>query len=405
MQESEAVKKLELVFFDAGGGHRSAANALAEIAKRECRPWEMNLMNLQELLDEMDVFRKITGLRLQDIYNLLLRKGWTLGSPTLMKGMHGVIRALHPKQVSLLAGYWKKKQTENDQPDLVVSLIPNFNRALHESIQRTMPGVPLVTILTDMADYPPHFWIESGQEQYFICGTEKAWMQARALGHSSERLFRTSGMILNPRFYEPVEIDRERDRLALGLDPKRATALMMFGGEGSTAMLDIAQRLNDSDLDVQLIAVCGKSRKLESAMRAMNGRLTMHVVGFTREVPRLMRLADFFIGKPGPGSISEAVASGLPVIIERNHWTLPQERYNADWVEEQMVGISLRSFRSEIVDAVRKMLHPTHGAQLRANVANRQNRAVFEIPQILEQLLAKHGSAIDSAGIPKATAM
>ena len=45
---------------------------------------------------------------------------------------------------------------------------------------------------------------------------------------------------------------------------------------------------------------------------------------------------------------SEAVAMGLPVIIERNHWTLPQERYNAEWVEEQGVGISLRSFRREI---------------------------------------------------------
>ena len=45
-----------------------------------------------------------------------------------------------------------------------------------------------------------------------------------------------------------------------------------------------------------------------------------------------MWLSDFFIGKPGPGSISEAIQMKLPVIIERNSWTLPQERYNADWV-------------------------------------------------------------------------
>ena len=81
-------------------------------------------------------------------------------------------------------------------------------------------------------------------------------------------------------------------------------------------------------------------------MRAMPRRIAMHVEGFTREVPRFMRLADFFIGKPGPGSISEAVAMGLPVIIERNHWTLPQERYNADWVEEQGVGIALAKLQT-----------------------------------------------------------
>lgn len=382
MQESETVKTVELVFFDAGGGHRSAANALTEMVRREGRPWDMRLMNLQELLDEMDIFRKLTGLRLQDVYNLLLRKGWTLGSPSMMKGMHVLIRMLHSKQVNLLAKYWQDKQ-----PDLVVSVIPNFNRALYGAMQRVMPTVPMVTILTDMADYPPHFWMER-QGQYFICGTERAYQQAMKLGHAPERVFRTSGMILNPKYYEPVTVDRGPDRAALGLDPARPTALMMFGGEGSAAMLTIAKQLDASGLDIQIIAVCGKSRKLEAAMRAMPRKMAMHVEGFTREVPRLMRLADFFIGKPGPGSISEAMAMGLPVIIERNNWTLPQERYNADWVEEQKVGISLRSFRKEITGAVRRMLEVNTRCEFVRNVQRLENRAVFEIPLILEKILA-----------------
>src|ERR1700680_300902 len=102
MQESGRMKTIELVFFDAGGGHRSAANALCEVVRREKRPWDMQMMNLQELLDDMDVFRKITDIRLQDLYNLMLRRGWTLGSPALMKGMHGVIRLYHRAQVKLL---------------------------------------------------------------------------------------------------------------------------------------------------------------------------------------------------------------------------------------------------------------------------------------------------------------
>jgi 1,2-diacylglycerol 3-beta-galactosyltransferase len=390
MPESVGMHTIELVFFDAGGGHRSAANALCEVARREERPWGLQMMNLQELLDEMDVFRKLTGLRLQDIYNHLLRRGWTLGSPALMKGMHGVIRLLHAKQVELLADYWTDKR-----PDLVVSFIPNFNRAIFQAMQHVMPGVPLVTILTDMADYPPHFWIER-QPQCFICGTDRAYQQALDLGNAKNRLFRTSGMILNPRYYEPVEVDRGPDRAALGLDPNRPTALMMFGGEGSAAMLDIARSLDAGGLDVQIIAICGKSKKLEDAMRAMPRKIAMHVEGFTREVPRFMRLADFFIGKPGPGSISEAVAMGLPVIIERNHWTLPQERYNADWVEEQGVGISLRSFKTGIVDAVRKMLDPVTRCAFVAQVAKQKNRAVFEIPDILQQILDESATQMTS---------
>jgi hypothetical protein len=376
-------KVLELVFFDAGGGHRAAANALSEVVRRQERPWDLPQLNLQELLDELDVFRKLSGVRLQDLYNLLLRRGWTLGSPALMKGMHGVIRALHSRQVRLLSRYWRNKQ-----PDLVVSLIPNFNRAIYQAMRRVMPGVPLVTILTDMADYPPHFWIER-QPQYLICGTERAYQQALKLGHTPDRLFRTSGMILSPRFYEPVEIDRGPDRAALGLDPDRPTALIMFGGEGSSAMLRIAKLLDASGLDVQIIAICGKSKKLETAMRAMQRRIAMHVEGFTREIPRFMRLSDFFIGKPGPGSISEAVAMGLPVIIERNRWTLPQERYNADWVEEQGVGISVRRFKRQIVDAVGRMLDTDRRCEFVKHVQRQRNRAVFEIPEILEQILSK----------------
>ena len=133
MQESKGMKTIELVFFDAGGGHRSAANALCEVAKREQRPWDMRMMNLQELLDEMDIFRKLTGLRLEDLYNLMLRKGWTLGSPTMVAAMHAVIHLLHPQQVKLLCRYWRER---SPQPDMVVSVIPNFNRALFASISQ-----------------------------------------------------------------------------------------------------------------------------------------------------------------------------------------------------------------------------------------------------------------------------
>ena len=161
----------------------------------------------------------------------------------------------------------------------------------------------------------------------------------------------------------------------------------MFGGEGSAAMLKIARLVDESGLDVQIIAICGKNKKLEAALRTMPRRIAMHVEGFTREVPRFMRLADFFIGKPGPGSISEAVAMGLPVIIERNHWTLPQERYNADWVEEQGVGISLRSFKRQIVGAVEQMLDRERRCEFVKRVNAQKNRAVFEIPEILERIM------------------
>jgi UDP-N-acetylglucosamine:LPS N-acetylglucosamine transferase len=230
-----------------------------------------------------------------------------------------------------------------------------------------------------MADYPPHFWMEK-QEQYLICGSDKAVAQALALGHSQDRIFRASGMILRPGFYQPVTIDRAAERSRLGLDPGRPTGLVLFGGQGSKVMLEIAERLQDT----QLIWICGKNAQLAERLRRLPMRAPRYVEGFTSEIPRYMSLADFFIGKPGPGSISEAVAMGLPVIVERNILTLPQERYNADWVLERNAGLVLPNFRG-IQAAVGKLLGDL--PRYRAAVRQIRNRAVFEIPDMLAKIV------------------
>ena len=129
---------------------------------------------------------------------------------------------------------------------------------------------------------------------------------------------------------------------------------------------------------------CGHNAALADALRALPARAPRLVLGFTPDVARYMRLADFFIGKPGPGSVSEAVQMQLPVIVVRNRYTLPQERYNTQWVREQGVGIVCRSF-AKVDEAVAQMLQRL--PELRAAAARVRNRAVFEVPQILSGIL------------------
>jgi 1,2-diacylglycerol 3-beta-galactosyltransferase len=372
--------QIQFLFFDAGGGHRAAATALQQVIAAQGRPWDVQLIDLQDVLDELDIFRKLTGLRLEEIYNQLLAKGWTLGSTQLLPLMHGVIRIYHRAQVRVLTRYW----TEN-RPDLAVSVVPNFNRSMFQALRAAAPEVPYVTILTDMADYPPHFWIEN-QRQVFVCGTDTAAEQARAASAPGSEIHRVSGMILHPRFYEVPPVDRDAALRQYGLEPGVPTGLVLFGGEGSNKMLEIYDRIEASQLNVQLLLLCGKNEKLAAKLRARQGRIRKHVEGFTRQVPSFMQVADFFIGKPGPGSVSEAIQMGLPVIVEKNAWTLPQERFNADWVKQQGVGESLGSF-SEVVPALERMLVPATFEKLRKRVASIENRAIFEIPEILAKLL------------------
>ena len=391
--------RLEFVFHDAGGGHRAAATALEMAIKAEQRPWEINLLHLQTILESLDILQKYGRIRIQEFYNSMLRNGWTLASAQLLKILQLVIWTYHRPALRLLEAHWKEMK-----PDMVVSFIPHFNRVLRESYARAFSGRPFVTILTDLADYPPHFWIEPAspaggrQQQYLICGTDRAVEQARSMGYSDDHIFRASGMILHPRFYEAPAADRIAEREKLGLRPDLPTGLVLFGGHGSKVMLEIAERIEQSQLAVQMIYICGKSEKLAAALRAQKSRLPRFVEGFTTRVNYYMQLADFFVGKPGPGSVSEALAMKLPVIVECNAWTLPQERYNAEWIVEKQVGIVLRNFH-KVDEAIAKLIEPSALARYRANAAAINNRAVFEIPGILEQILERSHSAAANANL------
>jgi UDP-N-acetylglucosamine:LPS N-acetylglucosamine transferase len=377
------MKTIDLVYFNAGGGHRSAAMALDAVIRELAMPWQVRLVNLFEVLDPRDVFGKTTGMKPEQYYNARLARGWTLGLGQELKILQALIRLSHKSLTAQLQRHWQKTQ-----PDMVVSLVPNFNRAMYHALAAVRPNAPYVTVMTDFADSPPHFWIEPYQAQHLICGTAKAVAQARAAGYDDAHIHATSGMIIHPDFYQPLNIDRRAERRKLQLDPDRPTGMVMFGGHGSAVMRRIAKRLDDT----QLILVCGHNSALADELRGMSARAPRAVVGFSSQIRYFLQLSDFFIGKPGPGSISEAIRQGLPVIVVRNAWTMPQERYNADWVQEHGTGIVLDSFKSigSGVAAVTDRLD-----EYRAGVERIQNRAIFEIPVILDGILRLSGADSD----------
>jgi UDP-N-acetylglucosamine:LPS N-acetylglucosamine transferase len=385
------MKRVYVVFHDGGGGHRNAAVALQTVISQQQRDWQIELIQFQDLTDRLDILRKLTGIRIQQQYNTLLQNGWTLGSTQLLRVLQATIRVFHRPLVNLLEKFWREKPA-----DLLISVIPHFNRQICESWTKVYAGRPFVTIITDLADFPPRFWIEPLKEQYIIAGTEKAAEQARAMGHDDARIFRTSGMILRPDFYAEDTSDPVALRREMGLREDLATAIVLFGGHGSKVMYDITEKLDAAGLPLQLILICGRNEELAGKLRARQWKLPKHVIGFTKEVHKLMCAADFLIGKPGPGSIAEAMVRKLPVLIECNAWTLPQERYNAEWVKERGVGIVLRNFKN-VTEGVKRMLDPATLAEFRKNVAGQENRAIFEIPEILAKLLVETESAVGHA--------
>jgi Glycosyltransferase family 28 C-terminal domain len=369
---------IQLIFFDAGGGHRSAMNAVKEILQIERPQWSVRAVNLQRLFQSVDPVFLATRVKSQDVYNAAIKRGWTRNSRPLLRALQTAIKLHAPAMEHKLIKHWRR-----GLPGLVVSLIPNFNAVLHRALRTVDSQVPYVTIMTDIADTPPHFWQEP-QDQYLICGSSKAYLQARLTGwYRPERVFKTSGMILPVSFYAP-DGKPSLTRADLGLQPDIVTTLIMFGGNGSEIALSIVDRLETLGVPVQTIVLCGRNEKVRSQLASRRGCVA---VGFTDRVADYMRLADVFIGKPGPGSISEALHMGLPVIVENNARTLVQERYNAVWIEEQGFGIALDSF-SEVDRAIGYLLTGSVLTEYKARIASVRNTAVFELPRLFDVILS-----------------
>src|SRR3989442_15491985 len=138
-------RKIDFISMDAGGGHKAAATALSEVIRLQKRPWDVRVLSIQDLLDPIDVIRKLTGIQFQELYNLMLRRSWTLGTAQLIPLMHLLIRLFHHEQERILERRWKQ-----DAPDMVVSLIPHYNTALKAAFDPTGPRAALDDTLADL---------------------------------------------------------------------------------------------------------------------------------------------------------------------------------------------------------------------------------------------------------------
>jgi len=388
MQEGAPAVVLYMV--DAGGGHRSAAESLLAAAEAEGCPWRFQVVNLQEVLAPLDVLRRLTGLRIEEAYNALIQRQWTRLLVPVLRVLQWLIRRRRKPLGRLLA-----RDLEGRRPALVVSLVPNFNAVIRDAVRQGAPSAAFWILLTDLADFPPRFWMVPGVDRVIV-GSERAVEQARELGLPEEAIARTSGMVLHPRFYPAGGTEvRKRVRAELGIEPEAFAVLLLFGGKGSREMEPLARALINTSADWHVVAICGHNPRLFDRLgrleAASGGRL--HRIGFTRRVAEYLSACDLLATKPGPGSLAEAFHARVPVVVTCNTRTIPQERYNARFVVERGLGLVVGSWR-EIPAAVADLArHPQRLEACRRNLEGLPpNRAVYEVLEIVRSQLQARGA-------------
>ncbi|MDE2165386.1 MAG: hypothetical protein KGJ66_03490 [Alphaproteobacteria bacterium] len=382
-------KRILVLYTDSGYGHVATARVLREYLGAE-RPWRIDIVDVyREILTGLDPFRALTGMSGPDIYNeYALRRGHTrVLWPVIAAGSSVALRLGSPFVVRQLAAYLRARSY-----DMVISVMPLINAAVAASLRQFGGDTPFVTIVTDFCEPMHAAWIQS-EDQVVVCGTPKCREQARRFGLPETRIVAAKGLMLSPKFHAQARATTTASvaaaRVGLGLAPDRLTGLMMFGGRGADRMLDFAQAIEASDLPVQLIYVCGTNREVADDIAALPARRQRHVIGFSDAIERYMAASDFFVGKPGPGAISEAMVMGLPMILEVGARLLAQERYNANWA--RAIGAAL-SFRNAdgLRAAIAQLSETGRLAAMRRAIAAHPNTAIFDLPTQLDGIFGAH---------------
>ena len=166
---------INVITGQGGGGHYATYHAIRAVAEQQQLPWRFQVTDMDEIITELTQQNQIQnayemfGFSGHDLYNMMLKSGWTWLWPLKMRLNKFLVKLNYEVGVQFFEQHWREQQ-----PDIVVSAMPLYNKGLYEALQKAKPGTPYITVLIDFADYPPAFWMEPEIENYNVCGTEKA---------------------------------------------------------------------------------------------------------------------------------------------------------------------------------------------------------------------------------------
>ncbi len=363
---SENSKHFLIITSDTGGGHSSAAAAIAEGLKRfqryDC------LVNVARAIEESHLLAQ----KLTDLYNYLLRY-----HQPLMRYYYWAIERFRPNESNLLyrmTSKYARQLFERYCPQLVISVHPMTQHFLARVLRDLglLDRIPLVTVVTDPCYGFWRGWACEDVSLYLVA-TEDAERQLIDYGVPAEKI-RICGIPIHPKFQGASEEEQVEARLELGLDPERFTIFVnagWVGGGNIPRIFSEMVRQGDDLRDAQAIFVAGRNEGLRRQVTAMasRARFPTKVIGYSDAMERVMRAADVMVSKLGGLTTFEALASRLPIIADATTAPMPQESNTAGLIVRHEAGVLLKR-AVEIVPVIRRLISdPAEHAAMRLAAA------------------------------------
>ena len=361
----------------AGTGHIKAAEALEKSFAADARVAEV--INNDALKYTNKLFRDFYSR----FYTSLVRSapnflGWwykTSDEPWHTDRMRHMIDRLNTKP---LVRFIRKFD-----PDIIVCTHYMPAGIISHLIATKQLQAHLSIVVTDFDFHA--MWLSRSFHRYFVAIDEtKAHLEM--LGIPNARIT-VSGIPIDPVFQQ--SINREEERLRLGLNPEKPVLLLSAGAYGVGPTEFMVERMLNLNSDAQTVVICGHNDELKQRILQLvdNKSSRFKVLGYTGEMYKLMKMADIFIGKPGGMTTSEAIACGLPMCVVS---PIPgQEERNSDHLLEEGIAVKCNDLTTLPFKLERLLEDPDRLARMKANALRfaKTNASVTIVDTLLEDRL------------------
>jgi len=220
----------------------------------------------------------------------------------------------------------------NIQPDLILTIHPNFNGSILNILEKYHIKIPVVTLIADLVSISP-LWADP-RDSFIISPTQEAKDKCIGFGVPDKNV-EILGFPVRSRFYKPITSDMYNNYDTY----KPLNCLIMSGGEGVGNMHKIAEILLDNfNSTVKIVAGRNTAlkKKLQATLVEKYGD-RVEIYGFTKNIQDLMQASDIAFTRGSPNVMMEAIACNVPLIITG---ALPgQEKENPEFAEKNNLGV------------------------------------------------------------------
>lgn len=366
--------KIVILSASSGSGHTRAGEALEAAAKNY--PGIASVRHI----DVLDYASSLFSVIYSDLYEKMVKKtpllwGWWYDKSDMpWKGEQFRIATerLHMKPLM------KCLQAEAADITICTHFLASdmVSYMLHKEQLSTRHAV----VVTDIHIHA--LWLCHQFERYFVPAYESAYY-LRQLGIPDNRISVT-GIPIHPMFSQSMERDALRKKHEI--DSSMPVLLLSAGTFGMESSLEVVRAVMHMEQPAQIVALCGRNDDLLSEVTHLIEEAPAHLkfraLPYTADMHEWMALSDLFIGKPGGLTISEAMASSLPMILMN---PIPgQEAINASIMLELGVAVSPTDVITLPYKVDELLGDPQRLARMRERLMNlAQPRAAYTILETL----------------------